>query len=123
MWHPEGGSGLGGHHAESWVLKLRESIIQITKGKIMGKETRRRPEYPSLPSLHGYRAGVERDELSEKAKHGDKGQLAQEGGPGKRRHGDDKAWERWRHRKCSNRGGLGAGHQPKAVGAEVRLRS
>lgn len=37
-------------------------------GKITGKEMRHRPgpqEYPSLPSLGGHRAGVERDELSE----------------------------------------------------------
>lgn len=52
----------------SWRLKLRESRIQITKGKITGKETRRRPEprqYLSLPSPRRHQAGVERDELSE----------------------------------------------------------
>lgn len=52
----------------SWQLKIRELIIQKTTGKIAGKEMRHRPEpqeYPSLPSLRGHRAGVERDELSE----------------------------------------------------------
>lgn len=68
MWHPEGGSGPRCPHVGSWRLKLRELIIQIMTGKITGKETRHRPEpqeYPSLPSLRGHRAGVERDELSE----------------------------------------------------------
>lgn len=80
-WCSEEGLGSGSHHAWSRQLSLRESVMQVMKGEIVEKERLGQGQRtPALLCLHGDLGVV----IRELGKQSNKGQPAQEGGPGRR---------------------------------------